>query len=118
MWIEVAAVYWLFVKILLYGTAILILISGTNDAMVDLIYWIRRLTGHRLHTLLDKKLKAEIMALPEQPIATMVPAWQEWAVIHKMVELAASSFDYKNYHLFIRTYPNAEKTQSAVDEVR
>jgi len=117
VWIEAAALYWLFVKILLYATAILILISGTDDAMVDLIYWIRRLTGHRPHTRLDKKRKAEIMALPEQPIAVMVPAWQEWAVIHKMVELAASSFDYKNYHLFIGTYPNDEKTQEAVDDI-
>ncbi len=117
MWIEAAAVYWLFVKILLYTTAILILISGTDDAMVDLIYWVRRLTGHRPFTRLGKKLKTEIMALPEQPIAIMVPAWQEWAVIHKMVELAASSFDYSNYHLFIGTYPNDEKTQAAVDDI-
>ena len=117
MWIEVAAVYWLLVKLLLYGTAILILISGTDDALVDLIYWIRRLTGHRPHKRLDKKLESEIMALPEQPIAVMVPAWQEWAVIRKMVELAASSFDYKNYHLFIGTYPNDQKTQAAVDDM-
>ena len=117
MWIDAAAGYWLFVKILIYGAAILIVISGIDDAIVDLIYWVRRVTGHSPHVRCDEKFKSELMALPEQPIAVMVPAWQEWAVIRKMVELAASSFDYDHYHLFIGTYPNDEKTQSAVDEV-
>ncbi len=116
VWLDAVAGYWLLVKILLYGAAILILISGCDDAIVDLVYWIRRLLGRSPHIRMDEDLASEIMALPEKPIAVMVPAWQEWAVIRKMVDLAASSLNYRNYHLFIGAYPNDEKTQTAVDE--
>ena len=74
MWIDVAAGYWLFVKILIYGAAILIVISGIDDVIVDLIYWVRRVTGRSPYVRCDGKLKSELMALPEQPIAVMVPA--------------------------------------------
>lgn len=116
VWIDAAAAYWLLVKILLYIAALLILLSGCDDAVVDVVYWVRRLLGRPPHIRMDENLKSQIMAMPEQPIAVMVPAWQEWAVIHKMVERAASAFQYRHYHLFIGTYPNDEKTQSAVDE--
>ena len=48
----------------------------------------------------------------EQPLAIMVPAWQEHGVVGPMAELAASTLDYENYHIFVGTYPNDDKTQA------
>lgn len=57
------------------------------------------------------------MATAEQPIAIMVPAWQEASVIGKMAELAAKRFDYQNFVVFIGTYPNDPDTQQVVDQI-
>ena len=45
----------------------------------------------------------------------MVPAWQEHGVIDRMAELAATTLDYENYHIFVGTYPNDPQTQSDVE---
>ena len=45
----------------------------------------------------------------------MVPAWHETGVIGKMAELAATTLDYENYHIFVGTYPNDPDTQRDVD---
>ncbi|WP_223200730.1 glycosyltransferase, partial [Staphylococcus aureus] len=34
-----------------------------------------------------------------------------------MAELAATTLDYENYHIFVGTYPNDPDTQRDVDEV-
>ncbi len=47
----------------------------------------------------------------------MVPAWHETGVIGKMAELAATTLDYENYHIFVGTYPNDPDTQRDVDQV-
>lgn len=47
----------------------------------------------------------------------MVPAWNETGVIGNMAELAATTLDYENYHIFVGTYPNDPDTQRDVDEV-
>ncbi|EIW7836596.1 phage adsorption protein NrfB, partial [Escherichia coli] len=53
----------------------------------------------------------------EKPLAIMVPAWNETGVIGNMAELAATTLDYENYHIFVGTYPNDPDTQRDVDEV-
>nr|WP_279432819.1 glycosyl transferase family protein [Rheinheimera sp. D18] len=53
----------------------------------------------------------------EQPLAIMIPAWQEVGVVGKMAELAASELDYENYQIFVGTYPNDPGTQADVDAV-
>ena len=47
----------------------------------------------------------------------MVPAWHETGVIRQMAELAATTLNYENYHIFVGTYPNDPDTQRDVDEV-
>ena len=46
----------------------------------------------------------------------MVPAWHETGVIGKMAELAATTLEYENYHIFVGTYPNDPDTQRDVDK--
>lgn len=59
----------------------------------------------------------ELYKPDEKPLAIMVPAWNETGVIGNMAELAATTLDYENYHIFVGTYPNDPDTQRDVDEV-
>lgn len=100
------------------GLAIIIFISGLDDLFIDIVYWTRQiwrtLTVYRKHPHLDYR---ELYKLEEKPLAIMVPAWQEHGVIDKMAELAATTLDYENYHIFVGTYPNDLETQQDVEKV-
>ncbi|MFY2506741.1 methyl-accepting chemotaxis protein [Vibrio pectenicida] len=47
----------------------------------------------------------------------MIPAWQEYGVVDKMVSLLASSCNYDNFHIFVGTYPNDLATKKCIDKV-
>lgn len=116
IWVDILAAYWLFIKLLLYVVAVVILFSSMDDFFIDAYYWVR--TAYR--ALSSKKGgvdPASLNAKDQQPIAIMVPAWQEAPVIAKMAEYAASTYDYGPYHIFIGTYPNDHDTQREVDIV-
>src|SRR5690554_6668636 len=94
------------------------LISGLDDLLIDIAYWTRRM--FRYVVFYRRRGYMEYDALytkEEQPLAIMVPAWQETGVIGNMAELAATTLDYENYHIFVGTYPNDPDTQRDVDEV-
>ena len=97
---------------------IVIAICGIDDLFIDVYYWVRRVwranTTYKKHS---RKPAKELYSKEEQPLAIMVPAWQEHGVIDKMAELAASQLDYENYQIFVGTYPNDSETQSDVDKV-
>ena len=100
------------------GLAVIIFISGLDDLFIDIVYWSRKtwraLTVYRKHPYLDHR---ELYKTAEKPLAIMVPAWQEHGVIDKMAELAATTLDYENYHIFVGTYPNDTETQQDVEKV-
>ncbi|HEX2543793.1 MAG TPA: glycosyl transferase family protein, partial [Ramlibacter sp.] len=50
----------------------------------------------------------------EQPMAIMVPAWQESDVIAAMIQNMVEVMEYRNYRVFVGTYPNDQPT---IDEV-
>jgi bacteriophage N4 adsorption protein B len=118
VWIELLDTYLLVLKTLAVGVAVLLLVSGLDDLIIDITYWVRRawraVTVYRHH----HRLTASALAHPpEKPLAIMVPAWHESGVIGRMAELAATTIDYENYHVFVGTYPNDPDTQRDVDEV-
>jgi adsorption protein B len=98
--------------------AVLLLVSGLDDLLIDVVYWVRRAwraaTVYRAHERLQPDA---LYARPEQPFAIMVPAWHETGVIGQMADLAARTLDYENYHIFVGTYPNDPETQADVDAV-
>lgn len=119
MWlVDAFATYLYALKFIVTTLAVLILISSLDDLVIDAVYWARRIwrwaTVYRTHDRLDYKALNEPM---EKPLAIMVPAWNETGVIGKMAELAATTLDYENYHIFVGTYPNDPDTQRDVDEV-
>jgi adsorption protein B len=114
-----------FIAFYLYGLmyvasvlAVIIFISGLDDLFIDIVYWSRQtwraLTVYRKHAHLDY---LQLYESEEKPLAIMVPAWQEHGVIDKMAELAATTLDYENYHIFVGTYPNDPETQQDVEKV-
>ncbi|MGV8804760.1 MAG: cyclic di-3',5'-guanylate-activated glycosyltransferase NfrB [Polaromonas sp.] len=120
MWlIDAFSLYLYGLKYVALVLAIVILVSGVDDLFIDVVYWMRRMW--RAVRIYSRHLRFEANALhqiDEKPLAIMVPAWQEHGVIGKMAELAATTLDYENYHIFVGTYPNDPLTQSEVDEVQ
>jgi len=82
--------------------AAFIAISGLDDLLIDLIYWVRRAV--RALTVFRKNAHLsylDLLKVPENPLAIMIPAWHETGVIGKMAQAAASTLDYENYHIFV-----------------
>src|SRR5688572_11475691 len=117
-WVDLFAGYLYGLKLIAVTLAVLILISGLDDLIIDIVYWVRRgwrsLTVYRAHDRLDYQALYEPA---EKALAIMVPAWHETGVIGQMAELAATTLDYENYHIFVGTYPNDPDTQRDVDLV-
>ena len=112
LWIEI-------LRWFLIISAVGFLISGADDLFIDLYYYIRRayrrlFVEHKYPKLTEDDLRKP----PEKPIAIMIPAWDEHAVIAKMLEHTLRWVDYENYEIFVGTYPNDEQTMLAVAAVQ
>ena len=118
-WIDVFTAYLYLLKMVAIGVAVVIFISSLDDLFIDIAYWIRRVwrafTVYARHAPLNYKT---LYDAEEKPLAIMVPAWQEHGVIGQMAQLAATTLDYENYHIFIGTYPNDPQTHADVEQVR
>ncbi|WP_407715133.1 cyclic di-3',5'-guanylate-activated glycosyltransferase NrfB [Comamonas testosteroni] len=118
-WLDLFTGYLYVLKSIAIVIAVVIFISGLDDLFIDLFYWGRRtwraLTVYSRHEHMNYKA---LMGVDEKPLAIMVPAWQEHGVIGKMAQLAATTLDYENYHIFIGTYPNDPQTHADVEQVR
>ncbi|GAB2911901.1 glycosyl transferase family protein [Rheinheimera gaetbuli] len=116
--IDITAVYLFVLKNISLILLVMLLFFAIDDAFIDVYYWLRHLwrglTIYRKRSLFDEK---QLYIYKEQPLAIMIPAWQEVGVVGKMAELAASELDYENYQIFVGTYPNDPGTQHDVDEV-
>ena len=117
-WLDYFSAYLWGLKWLALLLAVVICISGLDDLFIDIVYWTRRgwraLTVYRQHPRMDPQA---LRQTEEKPLAIMVPAWQEHGVIDRMAELAATTLDYENYHIFVGTYPNDPQTQADVEKV-
>ena len=99
--------------------AISFLLSGIDDLFVDSFYWLRRLYRRLfLQDRIRRVTEADLAGIPEKWTAIWIPAWHEHEVIDKMLLNTLESLDYRNYDIFVGTYPNDEATQLAVESVR
>lgn len=96
--------------------AVLFLVSGIDDLFIDTVYFSRilwrRLTIYRRHSRADAE--ALIGRTPPAPIAILVPAWDESAVIGSMLQHLLATLDYPDYRVFVGLYPNDPAGQAAV----
>jgi bacteriophage N4 adsorption protein B len=106
-------------KGLLFAVACIFLVSGIDDLIVDVIYFIRSIYRSLFIRKRYKPItEQQILSIPEQPIAVMIPAWDESAIIFQMVDNTVTTINYSNYHIFIGTYPNDLDTQREVARLR
>nr|WP_255440269.1 glycosyl transferase family protein [Caenimonas sedimenti] len=100
--------------------ALIIFISSLDDVFIDLWYWTRRIF-RRVKVERDgrySKLTPEMLRdRQEQPLAIMVPAWQESDVIAAMVQNMVEVLEYQNYQIFIGTYVNDPATVEEVERM-
>lgn len=107
-----------FFVVLTIFSAIGFFVSGVDDFFIDAYYWLRR--WYRA-IFLRKKLRrvseADLAGVPEKWVAIWIPAWNEDGVVDKMLLNTIESVHYRNYDIFVGTYPNDEPTQLAVESV-
>lgn len=93
------------------------LLSGVDDVLSDLFFWVtalwRRWKARRYPRLDLEWLEAR----EQQAVAILVPAWREAGVIGRMLRHTCETLRYRNYEIFVGTYPNDPDTRGEVDEV-
>ncbi len=105
---------WLFIIL----TA-LFLISGVDDLFFDLVHYAR--SFYRILFLRGRIRPVTVQQLEEmaeKPAAIIIPAWDESKVIARMLLNTLGTLHYKNYVVFVGTYPNDEATRREVEKVR
>jgi len=98
--------------------AIGIALSGLDDLFIDLVFFAR--LGWREATVYSRFTRANAQTLRRRdpaPIAIIVPAWDEAAVIGAMLGDLTSRLDYPRYRVFVGVYPNDPATAAAVAAV-
>lgn len=105
-------------KTLIIVVCIVFLISGLDDFFIDLCYFAERFVP-RVGRSPDPVPLTEVH-LPhtvEKPLAVMIPAWDESAVIASMLSHSLRSVNYSSVYFFVGTYPNDPATHREVDRV-
>jgi bacteriophage N4 adsorption protein B len=107
-----------FAHLLLGFILVIFFLSGADDLFIDLNFICRSLFRRFFVLPKHKRLSIDdLRAVPEQPVAVMVPAWDESAVIRRMLENTLRILEYSNYHVFVGTYPNDPDTAHEVDSI-
>lgn len=99
--------------------AVLFLIGGLDDLLVDLVWTTHALWRHLFIFTRHSRADLTSLALPERSgwLAVFVPAWREDAVIAQMLSTALERFDHSDYTLYVGVYPNDPATIAAVASV-
>ncbi len=105
----------LLVQLVTWPVAIIILLNGLDDLVVDVLYLGKGLGRKRRRRLTVEELRSG----PEQRAAILVAAWHEDAVIQQMLENTLATQDYPRdrYDIFVGTYANDPATRTRVDRV-
>lgn len=97
------------------AVAILIAISSIDDLVVDAWYWVREayraLVVRRRYRPLPQ---SALFERAEQPLAIIIPAWQEQDVIASMIETTVAAVSYADYRIYVGVYPNDPGTIAEV----
>jgi len=98
--------------VLLWICSALLVVSGVDDVLVDLLYWFNRWKYRRSLPNLD-----DVLAANESSIALIICAWREYKVIGRTLTYALSKLRYTNYTIFVGIYPNDTKTLEVVKRI-
>lgn len=102
---------------LTWFVAMVFLLSGVQDLIYDVGAYSLRFF-RRVHYRNRERLSlARLRAREQQRIAVLVPAWNEGEVVGAMVANIIDRVEYRNYVVFVGTYPNDQRTQNAVNRL-
>ncbi len=103
---------------LLLVTAIGVALSGLDDLFIDIVYGARTLWRRFAIYSRHDRATAESLRRPDPaPIAIIIPAWDEAAVIGTMLTDLVRRLDYPRYRVFVGLYPNDPAGAAAVAAV-
>ena len=88
------------------------LIGGIDDLALDAVYWFVRLTRRRP----DMQV-ADLPQRVDGRLAIFVPAWDEAAVIGRMLATTLARFGDDDFHIYVGAYANDRPTIDAVATV-
>lgn len=116
--VDLFAFFLVFAKILMVAVGVCFLISGIDDLFVDMVFVLR--AAYRALVVVPRHAplcEQQLHDKPQQRLAVMIPAWDEAAVIGKMLANTLRTIDYRNYTIFVGTYRNDLATQREVEQV-
>ena len=92
------------------------IIGGIDDLIIDMIWIARSLWRRAFIYPFHRRADAGTLAPPQSPgrIIVFVAAWDESAVIGRMLSHALASFDHDDYRIYVGCYPNDAATIKAV----
>jgi len=110
---------WLAFRYFFFVLAGFYLISGLDDFIVDVVFYGRTLYRKlfRRHVI-RPVTRQQLESAPEKLAVIIIPAWDESAVIARMLLNTLNTVLYKNYQVFVGTYPNDEATKLEVERIR
>ncbi len=96
------------------------IVGGIDDFVVDVIWIVRSLWRRATIYPFHRRACVASLAKPTRPgrIVVFVAAWDEAAVIGRMLDYATRAFDHDNYRIYVGCYPNDPETIAAVRRVR
>ncbi|MFZ4108997.1 MAG: glycosyl transferase family protein [Polymorphobacter sp.] len=103
---------------LLIIIAVGVLLSGLDDLFIDAVYFARTFWRQQFVYRRHRRANAETIRRQDPaPIAIIVPAWDEAAVIGAMLSDLVTRLDYPRFRIFVGLYPNDPAGQAAVAAV-
>ena len=120
-WDLLVADYYSFLEWLAVIVALVIFVSSLDDLFIDVWYWVRRTyraTTVQRSSRYSRLTVEQLRDREEQPMAIMVPAWQESDVIAAMLQNMLEVLEYQNYKVFVGTYVNDPATIEEVEKMR
>ena len=96
---------------------IIFVISGFTDFGFDLYFITRSIRRFFLSRNWPKLTLERLQAREQQKIAIFIACWHEADVIAHTLTNAVKKIQYRNYDIFVGTYPNDPETQAEVDKV-
>lgn len=100
---------------LAYVVLTIYVLSGVDDILYDLYFWGRHLWRRWLGPRYPRLTLEWLEAREQQRVAVLIPAWREANVIAQMLTNTCETIRYRNYDIFVGTYPNDPETQRQVD---
>jgi adsorption protein B len=98
--------------VLLWICSVLLVVSGIDDVLVDLLYWFNRWKYRRSLPDMD-----DVLSVNEYSTALIICAWREYKVIGRTLTYALSKMRYSNFTIFVGVYPNDTKTLEVVKRI-